>query len=186
MSPSPETWKYTVTVPENGAVLILADSCGGDVPHEKISPLADRVVRTDYWYNGRDDGGAHAWVSTKSFVASLGSGNSGRSRGTACAVTLDGMENEKLTVTASHSDGIAGTGAVCGIMTVYRVNGEYARTVYHGFEGAEGKLAVPLGTGREYDEFSVLHLRRKHYRPSCRGTRGVGRKVTAHLRHKRC
>lgn len=148
--------KYTVTVPENGAVLILADSCGGDVPHEKISPLADCVVRTDYWYNGRDDGGAHAWVSTKSFVASLGSGNSGRSRGTACAVTLDGMENEKLTVTASHSDGIAGTGAVCGIMTVYRVNGEYARTVYHGFEGAEGKLAVPLGTGREYDEFSVL------------------------------
>ena len=151
-----ENMKYTVTVPENGAVLILVDRCGGDAPHEKISPLADRVVRTDYWYNGRDDGGAHAWVSTKSFVASLGSGSSEKSKGTACAVTLDGMKNEKLTVFSSHSDGAVKSGAVCGIMISYHTDGEYAKTVYHGFDGADGNISLPLGTGREYDAFCAL------------------------------
>lgn len=150
--------KYSVTVPENGAVLILVDRCGGEARHEKTSTLSDHVVRTDYWYNGRDDGGAHAWISTRSFVASLGSGSSENSRGAACAVTLDGMTGEKLTVTAAASDGMKKTGgdSVCGIMLSYSVGGEYTKTVYHGFENMDGRPILPLGTGREYDVFTLL------------------------------
>ena len=151
--------KYTVTVPKNGAVYVEINQSEAEVnAHERISELSERVARTDYWYNGRDDGGAHAWISTNSFVASLGSGRSDASRGTACVVTLDDMKETVLSLDTVVSEGAKKVSekSMLGVTVAYSVNGEYVKTVYHALNGIDGSAIIPLGTERAYDELVSL------------------------------
>ena len=154
-----ENMKYTVTIPEDGAIYVEINERDAEInAHERRSALADKAVRTDYWYDGRCDGGAYAWVSTKSFVASLGSGTSENTVGTACAVTLDGMKGAELSLDTTVSDGLRKKSeqSMFGIIVSYSAEGEYVKSVYYGLNGIDGKRTVPLGTCRDYDLYKAL------------------------------
>lgn len=150
---------YSVRIPRDGAIYVeLTPTDGVEPPHERRSVLADRVVRTDGWYDGRCDDGAYAWISTGSFVGVLGSGTSEASVGTACAVTLDGMKGEELTVDATVSEGLSKRSdrSMCGLIVSYSTEDGYTGSIYHALNGIDGGIAIPLGTGRVCDEVRSL------------------------------
>lgn len=151
--------QYTVTVPKNGAIYVEINQSEAEKnAHERISDLSAKAVRTDYWYNGRDDGGAHAWISTNSFTVSLGSGRSDVSRGTACVVTMDDMKDVKLSLDTVVSEGAKKVSdrSMLGVTVAYSADGAYTKTVYYALNGIDGMAEIPLGTKRAADETVAL------------------------------
>ena len=151
--------KYSVRIPKEGAVYFQIDKLNSEAnAHERISPLSEKVVRTDYWYNGRDDGGSYAWMSSNSFVASIGSGHSDKSHGMACVVTMEDMKDTDLsleTVVSEEAKKVTDT-SMLGVTVAYSVNGQYVKTVYHMLNGIDGSATIPLGTKRIWDERVAL------------------------------
>ena len=146
---------YTATVPEKGCVYIEINLRGSEKDaHEKLSGLYGHVARVDYWYPQRTDNGAYADIHLKSMTAVIGSGSAGDELGAACAATLDGMTATALKFNAriygapqKRSDS-----SMFGVTVCYHTESGYEKTLYCYFDGIDGSVHVPLGTGRKYDE----------------------------------
>lgn len=146
--------EYSLTIPANGAVYLEFDKCDSQPDaHERTSELSGNVVRTDYWYNGRDDGGAYALFGTKSLIVNIGSGSSEKSKGIATVATLDSMKDKILVFDTTLSDGIKklSDDSMFGVTVSYAVDGKYEKTVYYALDGVDGNTDVPLGTKRLAD-----------------------------------
>ena len=147
--------EYSVRIPANGAVYVEFCRTGTETDvHERKSELSENVVRTDYWYNGRDDNGAYAWFGSNSFMSFVGSGTSDKSRGAAVSATLDSMKDTELAfdVTVSGNARANGENAMFGITVDYSVGGEYSEKVYLFLNGISSGTPVPLGTRRMPDK----------------------------------
>ena len=145
---------YSVRIPANGAVYVEFSRTGTETDtHERVSGLSGNVVRTDYWYNGRDDNGAYAWFGSNSLMSFVGSGSSEKSDGAAVAATMDDMTGKTLLLeTAVFGDlSNAGKSAMLGVTVDYSVGGEYVSKTYFTLTGAGTETAVPLGTKRMPD-----------------------------------
>ncbi len=150
------TAEITLNLPGNTSMYVEIGTEEDTYELDVDNPIADNIVRKDYYYEDRGDNYAYGFMHEDSLTTLVSMADQDQGSGTIC-VTFDNMQDvESFKMRYETWGGEIAAGAGLGFRIDYHTADGYVKSHYYAVDGKQGELVTSLGTGRAADMVTSL------------------------------